>query len=229
MRASPGALRRDGERFALLREGSRRSGERESSRGVDDGGQSQGQRGLRLWMLGADDTRYDGSQLLSVSCGEAESPQASGAETVGAGSEGSVWLVRGRRSLAAWNLAHREYAEKAKSRAEARLGAGDGIRTRDNRLGKPALYQLSYSRVHCPLHSIASRGALVQRGCRTAWDREVRRHMSKPQRGRVALWPRSAARALDRLLPDRWCGGSRVLGEPVLTVARHSRQAHHHS
>gem|GEM_PF-2783178 len=26
------------------------------------------------------------------------------------------------------------------------FGAGDGIRTRDNRLGKPALYQLSYSR-----------------------------------------------------------------------------------
>ena len=32
-----------------------------------------------------------------------------------------------------------------------KLGAGDGIRTRDNRLGKPALYQLSYSRARLSL------------------------------------------------------------------------------
>jgi hypothetical protein len=42
-------------------------------------------------------------------------------------------------------------AENEKSRPTggfAVLGAGDGIRTRDINLGKVALYQLSYSRIH---------------------------------------------------------------------------------
>ena len=50
-----------------------------------------------------------------------------------------------------------------------RVGAGDGIRTRDNRLGKPALYQLSYSRIRLSLSSIASPAIRVQGvGCSVA-------------------------------------------------------------
>ncbi len=41
------------------------------------------------------------------------------------------------------------------------LGAGNGARTRDLNLGKVALYQLSYSRIHISLSSLITQGVTL--------------------------------------------------------------------
>ena len=41
------------------------------------------------------------------------------------------------------------------------LGAGNGARTRDLNLGKVALYQLSYSRIHISILPIITQGATL--------------------------------------------------------------------
>lgn len=59
--------------------------------------------------------------------------------------------------------AHRAQRELSLRREDERPGAGDGIRTRDTKLGKLVLYQLSYTRSPngslYPLWMVLSRGA----------------------------------------------------------------------
>ena len=50
---------------------------------------------------------------------------------------------------------------------EPRVGAGDGIRTRDINLGKVALYQLSYSRARRIATIVSLPDAIVNCGNRT--------------------------------------------------------------